>query len=234
MKKAPEIVIIAYSIPLLVEKCLEYFGFALEWMQPEILCCAWTLALLIFAISAMREKPPMRKAQQALCLCLPLLTFFDFIFDLRQGSAITSICTLVNVGVLVAMTFQFVRSKWLKIPAGIVYVAWTAILVITAFLQFVLGDIGETTVVRAVVSPEGTQIAEILDIDEGALGGSTIVEVRKNTQIDLKIVQISTVPNRIYNGEWGEFEDMTLEWIDENTLCINGSEYDLTEDSFTR
>lgn len=234
MKKALEIIFIAYLIPILIEKCLKSFGFVLEWMQPEIACCIWTLALLFFVISAMRKNPPMRKAQQALCLFLPLLTFFDFNFDLCQGSAMTSICTLVNVGVLIAMTFRFVRSKWLKIPAGIVYVAWTAILIITAFVQFIFGGISETTVVRAVTSPDGTQIAEIVDIDEGALGGSTIVEVRKNVDVDLKFVQIRGVPECVYNGDWGEFEDMTLEWIDEHTLCINDSEYALTEDSSIR
>lgn len=234
MKKAPEIVFIAYLIPILIEKCLKSFGFVLEWMQPEIACCIWTLALVFFAISAMRKNPPMRKAQQALCLFLPLLTFFDFNFDLSFGSTMTSICTLVNVGVLIAMTFRFVRSKWLKIPAGIVYVAWTAILIITAFVQFIFGGISETTVVREVVSPNGTQIAEILNCDAGALFGNTDVQVRKNVDVDLKFVQIRGVPQNVYSGRWGEFEDMTLEWIDEHTLCINDSEYALTEDSSIR
>jgi hypothetical protein len=66
-------------------------------------------------------------------------------------------------------------------------------------------------------SPGGTHEARVIDVDEGALGGSTIVEVERNGWL--------ARPKRIYVGEWGEYETMEISWKNDDYLVINGKEY---------
>ena len=80
-----------------------------------------------------------------------------------------------------------------------------------------MGNMGSKTVVQTLPSPEGGYEARVINVDQGALGGDTVVEVQKN---DWK-----ARTEQIYIGEWGEFETMEIYWKDEHSLVINGKEY---------
>jgi hypothetical protein len=73
------------------------------------------------------------------------------------------------------------------------------------------------TVMQTLPSPGGTHEARVIDVDEGALGGSTIVEVERNGW--------RARPKRVYVGEWGEYETMEIYWKNDDCLVINGKEY---------
>lgn len=85
-----------------------------------------------------------------------------------------------------------------------------------ALIGLQLADFGQKTVVQTIPSPDGTYEARVIDDDQGALGGSTIVEVDQNGWAK---------PKQIYTGPWGIFETMEIYWKDEDTLVINGKEY---------
>jgi hypothetical protein len=73
------------------------------------------------------------------------------------------------------------------------------------------------TVIQTLPSPGGTYEARVIDVDEGALGGSTIVEVERNSCL--------ARPKQVYVGEWGEYETMEIYWKNDDCLVINGKEY---------
>jgi len=78
-----------------------------------------------------------------------------------------------------------------------------------------------------VLSPERRYEAQLIDVDEGALGGSTIVDVKDlDNVMDLGLVRFDSV-NRIYRTGWGAFENMQIVWKDEHTLLIDGQAYDV-------
>lgn len=82
---------------------------------------------------------------------------------------------------------------------------------------------GRVTVVQTLYSPEGTHYAQLIDSDQGALGGDTIVYVYKTSaKLDLFFLKISKAPQTVYFGDWGEFKTMKLEWESEQILRING------------
>lgn len=96
-------------------------------------------------------------------------------------------------------------------------------LLLLPFLLFVLslrGMISET-VVMTVESPDGTYFAQVIDSNQGALGGATIVDVYKNQSFLGKHKKV----DRVYIGQWGEYRDMILYWKSEHCLVINGIEY---------
>lgn len=82
-----------------------------------------------------------------------------------------------------------------------------------------------TTVVMEVDSPRGAYTAVVEDVDQGALGGDTLVRVRDNDRT-VNIGIGSFVPSRyVYYGDWGEWQDMELYWQEEAVLVINGMAY---------
>lgn len=82
-----------------------------------------------------------------------------------------------------------------------------------------------TTVIQTVESPDGEYYAEVVDSDQGALGGDTIVYVYENREIDMFIFRIFKKPRRVYDGKWKEYENMRIYWKEDNRLVINSTEY---------
>lgn len=97
------------------------------------------------------------------------------------------------------------------------------------FIALTFGNIGQNTVVQSVESPNGTYYADLIDSDQGALGGDTIVVVHENSSIRNFLFTIEKEPQLVYLGEWGEFRDMELYWKNENCLVINDVEYVINE-----
>ena len=88
------------------------------------------------------------------------------------------------------------------------------------FISLIFRNFGENTVVQTVESPDGAYYAEVIDSDQGALGGDTIVDVYEKV-----FFNISKKSQRVYQGDWGEFRDMEIYWKDEHCLVINSTEY---------
>ncbi len=94
-----------------------------------------------------------------------------------------------------------------------------------SFLSLAFGDIAQNTVVKTVKSPDGYYYAQVIDSDQGAMGGNTFVHVHKKEKLDAIIFKIQTKPQRVYTGKWGEFENMEIYWEDDGCLVINSVEY---------
>lgn len=91
----------------------------------------------------------------------------------------------------------------------------------------VMADFGRTTIVEAVRSPDGRYEAQLIDVDEGALGGSTVVDVQdESAGIDLGVARFEWI-KRVYRTGWGAADTMEITWQDEHTLLIDGQAYDM-------
>lgn len=99
--------------------------------------------------------------------------------------------------------------------AGIVVLLVLAIPVIV--LSCALGDLAENTVVKTLESPDSTYIAQVISSDQGAMGGSTLVEVYPKGKPRQK--------QRVYMGQWGEHTTLEIYWKTDTCLVINGVEY---------
>ena len=95
------------------------------------------------------------------------------------------------------------------------------------FFGMLFGNLGSSNVVKTVESPSGNYYAEVIDCNEGALGGSTYVEIsRKEEEVELPFFLEKKKENiRVYTGRWGEFEDMEIYWKCDDIIVINSQEY---------
>lgn len=94
----------------------------------------------------------------------------------------------------------------------------------------VMADFGRTTIVEAVRSPDSRYEAQLIDVDEGTLGGSTVVDVLdESAGIDLGIARFEWI-KRVYRTDWGAADTMEITWQDEHTLLIDGQAYDMQKE----
>ena len=137
-----------------------------------------------------------------------------------EGMLIT-VCAFCTLGSCVYFAVRFGRGWVGKLMA----VLMVAFLLSPLGLFFLLmTEFGQNTVVKTVESPDGSYSAQIIDSDQGALGGATYVEVVEKG-VDLFLFYAEKAPCRIYSGGWGEAEGLEVVWKDDTCLVINGREY---------
>jgi len=125
------------------------------------------------------------------------------------------ILTVKHAKPLVLKIVALVLSVLLALPVGF----------LSLFVVFF--PIGQNTVVQCLESPNGRYYAEVIDSDQGALGGDTIVNVYEKWEINLLLFKLEKKPQPVYFGEWGEFKNMEIYWKDDRCIVINSIEYEV-------
>ena len=115
---------------------------------------------------------------------------------------------------LLPVTISIVLSTVLLLP-----------LLAVTFLEILIGQHLGWTVVETVYSPEQTYYAQVIDDDQGGLGGASHVYVYENSGIDLGVFRTEKLLKKIYYGRWMAYTDMEISWRSDNCLVIDGKEY---------
>lgn len=177
---------------------------------------AWT------AVELRKQEQTLWAIAMLVLAFLHALTILVTIFHWLAGFA--------AIGIIVCGWLVFNRA-----PRGILKGLFLVFaLLLTLLLLFVVpfwmifGLIGSTKVVKQLDSPEQHYTAIVRSIDEGALGGSTLVEVRNNRKTVNILVGKFVCSTYLWQGHWGDHEGMTLSWEDETTLEIDGISYQVS------
>lgn len=173
---------------------------------------------------AARERGPAPAGPRIFYALLPASVLNGVFLLLQRGGIVPLLLFLVTVfscGILTVLTQKSRALQTASLASAGVFVV--PLLVLSIFTML-FGGIAEDTVVRRLPSPDGSSCAEIIDNDQGALGGSTYVEVCPQGLSGGLGVRVA---KRVYCGRWGEFNDMELRWIDEACLEINGKAYQI-------
>jgi len=153
---------------------------------------------------------------------LSLINIFFYILEYGQVSVLVSgmvcflcccILTVKHAKPLAHKIVALVLSALLALPIGLFS------------LLVVFFPIGQNTVVQTLESPTGRYYAELINSNQGALGGETVVYVYERWEIDLLLFKIEKEPQQVYFGEWYEFENMKIHWKDDRCIVINSVEY---------
>lgn len=83
----------------------------------------------------------------------------------------------------------------------------------------IFGNLRQDTVVKTIPSPDGTYYAQVIDSDQGAMGGATLVQVCSSKG--------HKKPQLVYQGKWGEAAYLEIYWRDDTCLVINSVEYEI-------
>ena len=156
---------------------------------------------------------------------LSLINAVSYIFECPQIWVIASV--LASVGCCCFLVVKHGKPLALKIVALVLSALMVLPIGFVSFIALIFGNIGQNTVVQTVESPSGKYYAQVIDSDQGALGGDTLVDVYQDWGINALVFKIEKKPQRVYSGDWGEFENMRIYWKDENCLVINSVKYEI-------
>ena len=194
---------------------------------------AIALVIAVFSIAAfilerVNKNIPESMALRALLSVLAPLSFINAALYIWACPQIWIILSLFSsAACCIYLVVKYVKPRALKVSALILPGIMTLPLLWISFFGFFFGNIGKNTVVQTIYSPNEAYYAQLIDSDQGALGGATIVDVHEKGGINTFIFKTEKKAHRIYSGRWGEFEDMQIYWKDEECLVINSVEYTL-------
>lgn len=205
---------------------LSFFGYTLtDFSVSAFLVVDAVLAVCVVKLNASHENGIKNKVFYILlALVMPLTLVNVFICLYRQSHALILISGWVCIGCCVYLTIKHAKPLILKIVSLIL--AGLLAGPSSLFSMFaVLFPIRQDTVVKTVESPSGRYYAQVIDSDQGALGGDTIVNVHEKSVINLILLQIEKKPQQVYFGDWGAHERMKIYWKDDHCIVINSVEH---------
>jgi len=159
-------------------------------------------------------------------LLLPMSALNAICYLSHSHTKLTAIFALIGCACSIAVFSKFAGPIALKIISGVLSGLLLLLLLLQLLFISILVDFSSNTVEKSISSPQNTYTAEVIDDDQGALGGNTLVNVKYNSKtIDLFIGKFLKPPVRVYTGKWGEFTNMQIRWGNEHLLVIDGKEY---------
>ena len=201
-----------------------YFGYRLEFIHPSAFVCILVfLSLFIIAFELICKASSDSKAFRILSVIITPLSLFNACFYiLVYHNTLVIVGVLISAGCCCYLTVKCGKPLVLKI---ISLVLSSIIASSLSFISLIALNFVQNTVMQTVRSPGGMYYAEVIDSDQGALGGDTLVNVYKKGELNIFIFKIKKKPQRVYLGEWGEYKNMQIYWKNENCLIINSTEY---------
>ena len=215
---------ILYPAGVIITAC---FGYSLELISVSAFAIAIAVVSVCIVDLVFKNQLESKTVQILLAIITPLslINAVLYIFKCPHIWVIASI--LLSAGCCCYLTVKCGKPLALKIVALVLSALMILPICFFSFIALIFGNIGQNTVVQTVESPSGKYYAQVIDSDQGALGGDTLVDVYKKSGINLILFKIEKKPQRVYFGEWGEFENMQIHWKDDNCLVINSVEYEI-------
>lgn len=137
------------------------------------------------------------------------------------------VSAVISVGCCCYLTIRHGKPIGLKVTALSLSALMLIPIICLSFFAPLAHNLNKETVVDSIPCPDGQYCAKLIDHDQGAMGGSTLVEIVEihEKELDLVIFKIQKKPRRVYTGKWGEYKTMEIYWKDADCLVINGVEY---------
>ncbi len=212
-------IVLSLSFPLLtlVLYCLGYTVSLFSYIAFSVI-----LALIFLAYLRIFKNKEVAK----LLAFLPLFSLINLaVYVYKSKSVVVIVCMGICFICSAVIAEKACCSSKTKILSVLISTALSVPVLVLSFAFSAFGNFGVNTVVDTIYSPNKTYYAEIIDSDQGALGGDTVVYVHKTDKLNLLIMTVSKTPQRVYLGEWKEYESMQIQWESEQCLVINSKEY---------
>ena len=232
MKKAAHILpFLLFSIYLaipavsLVNLTTGYSIWIYSYHAYALLTAAISLAV---AVNSFFVKDAALTKIEALCiLFMPLMPLINWIcYIIPAGWKFTALCMPVCFICVLVYMLQSIKQVKRKVIVSLSCIIFFFFICFISLLDCLFSGFGIDRVVHVEYSPDREYKAEVVDSDQGALGGAVFVNVC-NTEpvIDLYFIKVSKKPHCVYSGEWGGYKGMELYWKDNHILSVNGSDY---------
>ncbi len=200
---------------------LYIFGYSVTLLSYNVFSVISALISIVSALLISKQK-----SISKILAFLPIFSLANLaVYVFKSRSVIVLVCMAVCFVCSAIIAEKACTSSKTKIASVLTSIALSVPVLIVSIAVVAFSGFGVNTVVDKIHSPDKTYYAEIVDSDQGALGGDTVVYVHKSKSLDLFFLKISKTPQRVYLGEWREYETMQIEWKNEECLLIDSKEY---------
>lgn len=215
---------LVFPLLLLLGECFGFEVIVRSWGMHGVV---FTALFVFLSIRALRMEEESRTGSVLACFLFPASAIHALVWTVGFARFwLAAVLSLVWVILSVIIMVKNVRPLWVKLIASLPSVViLLPTLLAMLLLPFTWGYRGT---VQTLTSPDRNYRAEVIDVNEGALGGATIVEVYDlRKQFDGIVFLLQKEPQIVYHGDWGKFKTMKLEWESEQVLLINGRSYEV-------
>ncbi len=189
-----------------------FFGYTFGIKNTPAFAVITALLCVLVAVTHIITKSSYKsKITTALLFVATLFSLVNAVFYMFKCSEIVvAVSVLVSTVCCCFLLLRHINSVTLKRVLFAVSVLLSLPLCFVLFMLFLFGNIGRNTVIKTVTSPNETHYAQVISSDQGALGGDTVVNVYENSDIDLIFFTLKDKGERVYLGQWGEYESMKI------------------------
>ena len=197
-------------------------GYTLELASYRLYSAVLAVLSVTAAVYSLGVNEEWRERSAVMCSLLPLAGLICSVFCVFK---LVAFAMLICVGCCFLSAAKSGNPFSLKATSLIL--SSLMILPVTFFVYIALTfcNLGTDEVVKSVDSPDSRYTAQIIDADQGTLGGETVVRVVKKRGLELLVLSVRLKPQTVYIGEWGEAEDITVYWSSDRAVTVNSYEY---------
>lgn len=204
---------------------MAWFGYSFELISISAFAIA-IAALSVYIVIRTRKNTFENAAAKVLSAITAPLSLINAVFCSFECPQIWVIVSVwISVGCSGYLALKHGKPFALKLISLVLSVLMALPIGFISFVMLSFGNVGRNTIVQTIESPNSQYYAQVIDSDHGAMGGDTIVDVHKKSKINLILFRIEKIPQRVYFGDWGEWQDLQIYWKDDSCLVINSVEY---------
>jgi len=222
------ILFLAFGLLYFVFIVLGYTLVPINRLAPAVMSTVITGVMVLLTVYGVRKKSEATRKSKIASTVMPICAMV-FVFGKATGYDTDGIelYLLPVYGILslicgLALFFAHAEEKRTRTMLGAIYAAAC----IPMFIALLFWDFGPDSVIDSEMSPNGIYLAEVVSLDQGTLGRSTVVRVtRQGMDKSIPIGMLRKDPKQVYKGEFGEHETMTISWETDQALYINGTRF---------
>ena len=209
---------------------LSYFFGYLVYLSFSVVYALWLAVIFMYSNYFIKKNEETEFSESArICAAfLPLITAVNlgvYVYKYKSVpiALVMGIC-LIFAAVIAEKVLEGNKAKVLSVVSSgfICLIVFVFSLLVVSISYF-----SAERLENFIVSPDRTYYAGVVNVDQGALGGDTVVYVHRSRGINLFLLSFNKIPQTVYIGEWGEYKTMQIEWKNENCLLINSEEYNI-------
>lgn len=228
-KPTPYILLALSSFLPLITLILYCFEYSVSLYKFTFPCVILAIIFIVSAILFFRSKELLlRKCDSIVCAILPFFSATDMaVCVFKQRTLPVAFCIAICLICSVLIATKSCNSVKAKTVSVINSTVLTVIALAFSFIVITADSFSTHTVKDVIYSPDRTCYAEVVDIDQGALGGNTVIYVHKSKCLNLFFITVAKTPQRVYTGEWQEYKSLKIQWKDNDCLTVNSTEYSI-------
>lgn len=221
---------IFFVVHSLIPFCLLFsnlFGFSFSltnYTAFSVICVIvsiFTLVVVLVETELFNDKKYSVLFGVSLLFCVVTWLFFIS----KCGVSLSLVFLLIAFACVAVINVKLTKGKKKKVVLSLLTAVSFLFVSLFAIAFVFVGSIGASTVLDTIQSPDGIYYAEVIDVDQGAFGGNTVVKVSKKREAEILIFHFQEKGETVYIGEWNEYDDMEIFWKENNCLSINSEEY---------